>query len=149
MKPFCYIAFLCVLFASCEIAPKPIEYGSDHCDYCKMTIVDRQFSAQIVTQKGRSYKFDAIECMLNYDREFMEKNAALYLISDFKMPGELIDATKAGYLVSPKISSPMGENISGFRTLNAAKKVRNEFGGQIYTWDSIKKHINQKKNGKH
>ncbi|MCB0620489.1 MAG: hypothetical protein KDC41_17650, partial [Saprospiraceae bacterium] len=55
---------LCIfLFLACRPAPQPIEYGSDLCDYCKMTIVDRQHAAEAVTGKGRAYRFDAIECL--------------------------------------------------------------------------------------
>ncbi|MFD0975582.1 nitrous oxide reductase accessory protein NosL [Salinimicrobium gaetbulicola] len=141
MKAFSFILILSVLFISCEIAPKPIEYGSDNCEYCKMTIVDRQHASQIVTDKGRSYKFDAIECMIHYDREYLDQPAAMYLVSDFKMPGELIDATKASYLISPEISSPMGANLSGFNSEAAAEKTKEEYGGELYSWDSIKDHI--------
>lgn len=143
MKAYSVILILSVLFLSCDISPKPIEYGSDQCEYCKMTIVDRQHASQIVTQKGRSYKFDAIECMINYDREYLDQPAAMYLVSDFKMPGELIDATKAGYLISPEISSPMGANLSGFKSEDAAKKAKEEFGGKLYSWDSIKNYLNK------
>ena len=50
-----------VLLAACQPSPKPIEYGSDMCDYCKMTIVDQQHAAELVTTKGKAFKFDAIE----------------------------------------------------------------------------------------
>ena len=57
---------LLLLFAACSPQPRPIEYGTDLCDFCRMTIVDKQHAAELVTDKGRVYKFDAIECMVNY-----------------------------------------------------------------------------------
>lgn len=143
MKAFSFILILSLVLISCEIAPKPIEYGKDHCEYCKMTIVDRQYASQIVTQKGRSYKFDAIECMVNYDREFLDETAAMYLVSDFSKPGELIDATKASYLISPAISSPMGANLAGFTTKEASEEAKNEFGGELYSWNMVKDHLHK------
>ncbi len=53
------------LLSSCQPRPEPIHYGQDACDFCRMTIVDKQHAAQMVTEKGRVYKYDAIECMLN------------------------------------------------------------------------------------
>lgn len=136
-----YLILISVFLVSCEIAPKPIEYGSDNCEYCKMTIVDRQHASEIVTEKGRAYKFDAIECMINYDNEYLDQPVALYLVSDFKAPGKLIDATTATYLISPKISSPMNANLSAFNSKEAANQTKKEFGGEIYSWDSTKKQL--------
>ena len=59
-----------ILLLSCTIKPEKINFGSDMCHFCQMTIVDRQHAAQYVTSKGKQFKFDAIECMLN---EFSEK----------------------------------------------------------------------------
>lgn len=136
-----YLILICALLVSCEIAPKPIEYGSDNCQYCKMTIVDRQHASEIVTEKGRAYKFDAIECMINYDKEYLDQPVAMYLVSDFDDPGELIDATTATYLISPKISSPMNANLSAFNSREAANRAKTEFGGETYSWESTKKQL--------
>ncbi|MGB7784508.1 MAG: nitrous oxide reductase accessory protein NosL [Salinimicrobium sp.] len=127
-----------LLFIACEIGPKPINFGNDSCAYCSMTIVDRQHAAEIVTKKAKVRKFDAVECMLNYDREHSEIPVGLYLVSDFDAPGELIDATKATYLKSDEISSPMGANLSAFSNSEAAEKKRQEFGGEILEWEEVK-----------
>ena len=49
------MAVLMLLFFSCNVSPKPIEYGSDGCHYCKMTIVDKVHAAEMVTKKGKVY----------------------------------------------------------------------------------------------
>src|SRR5680860_1574966 len=99
-KQFVFL-FLPVLFLfACNISPQPINYGEDACHYCTMTIVDHQHAAQIVTNKGKAYKFDAIECMLNYLKENDDVKPELYLVVNFMDPGQLIDATKATYLIS-------------------------------------------------
>jgi len=132
---------LALLFFSCAIEPKPIAYGHDNCHYCNMTIVDRQHAAQLVTDKGRAYKFDAIECMVHQDQENNGQTAALYLINDFNNPGKLIDATTATYLISPQISSPMGANLSGFSSEGDAKEIMAEFSGSLYDWEAIQQKI--------
>ena len=63
-----------------------INYGVDACAYCKMNIVDPKFGAELITKKGRVYKFDAIECMVNYDRE-MQKPVHQYLVNVISQPG--------------------------------------------------------------
>lgn len=137
MKKIVFFILGLILFTACEVGPKPINYGSDSCDYCRMTIVDRQHSAEIVTEKAKARKFDAIECMINYDREHSETPVALYLAADFNSPGELIDATKATYLISDQISSPMGANLSAFSSREAAVEKKQEYGGRILDWKGL------------
>jgi len=142
-KQFVFL-FLPVLFLlACNISPQPINYGEDACHYCTMTIVDHQHAAQIVTDKGKAYKFDAIECMLNYLRENKNVNPELYLVTDFMNPSELIDATKATYLISKNIPSPMGAYLSTFQTKEAANKTKMKYEGKLYTWEEILDHFNK------
>lgn len=141
MRPFVLILFVSLMVSACDIKPQPINYGQDNCAYCNMTIVDKQHASQIVTDKGRAYKFDAIECMINYNKEHPDKEAALYLINDFKNPGELIDATKASYLVSPKIKSPMGANLSGFKSEEAGQQAKDDYTGELFDWENIQQEI--------
>lgn len=124
-------------FASCEIKPMPISYGSDACHYCKMTIVDRQHAAQLVTDKGKVFKFDAIECMINYSPQLNEQNIALKLCNHFTEPGELIPAEEAYYLISEGIPSPMGAFLTAFRTDVLANEALEEYGGEVFTWNEL------------
>ncbi len=103
-----------ILNTSCSIESEPIDYGKDACHYCKMTIVDRQHSAEIVTQKGKAFKYDAIECMMQETKNIDESEIALFLIADYSIPGELVNAAKSTYLISESVPSPMGANLSGF-----------------------------------
>ncbi|HLV93240.1 MAG TPA: nitrous oxide reductase accessory protein NosL [Aequorivita sp.] len=142
MKRLFLLSLFALLLVSCEISPQKIEYGSDACAYCDMTIVDRQHAAQLVSDKGKAFKYDAIECMVHsYQENMNDTEIALYLISDFKEPGQLIDATKATYLVSEKIQSPMGANLSGFKSKEEAERTKEEFSGKTFTWEEIQKHL--------
>ena len=141
MKNLIYILVLALSFGSCEIGPKPINYGEDGCEYCKMTIVDKQHAAELVTSKGKVHKFDAIECMINYRKDHKDIQYALYLVNDFSNPGELVDATMATFLISENISSPMGANLSAFYAEAAANEVQASHGGEIYDWHEIQPFI--------
>lgn len=135
------ILILPVLLFSCQPEPRPIEYGADACDYCRMTIVDRQHAAEVVTQKGRVYKFDAIECMSSYIQREGEDQFALLLVNDFLAPGELIDARTATYLISPAIPSPMGAFLTAFREVETARQMQSEKGGDLFDWTDLQRHL--------
>ncbi|HLV38226.1 nitrous oxide reductase accessory protein NosL [Xanthomarina sp.] len=142
MKQFIFLGIITFLLASCNVSPQPINYGSDACHFCDMTIVDRQHASQVVTAKGRAYKYDAIECMVHaLQDEFKDTEMAYYLVADFNKPGELIDATKATYLVSEQLQSPMGANLSAFLNEEAGKKAQEKFTGDIYSWKEIQDHL--------
>lgn len=140
MKPsILMLLVLLVGIVGCSIGPKPIDYGHVGCHYCSMTIVDKQHAAQIVTKKGKVYNFDAVECMMNQLKEFDESEVALFLANDFDQPGELTDATKATYLISENIPSPMGAFLSAFSEEQAAKNTLDANGGELLTWAALKK----------
>ncbi|MBT8264111.1 MAG: nitrous oxide reductase accessory protein NosL [Muriicola sp.] len=122
--------------------PKPIAYGKEGCHFCRMTIVDQQHAAQIVTKKGKVFSFDAIECMMKYTKEIDADEVQLFLCNDYIVPQELIDARKATFLISEKIPSPMGAFLTGFETREAAKEILSDNEGQLYTWKELVQHFN-------
>ncbi|MCJ7465864.1 MAG: nitrous oxide reductase accessory protein NosL [Maribacter sp.] len=122
---------------SCSIRPQPINYGLDACHYCSMTIVDQQHAAQIVTDKGKAFKFDASECMLNYLNEIDTNEVALFMVDDYNTPGELLDATKATFFISKDLPSPMGEFLSAFASKEAAQRAQAEHQGELFTWEEM------------
>jgi copper chaperone NosL len=132
------VVFLIVMASSCAIGPQPIAYGSDACHFCSMTIVDRQHAAEIVTDKGKVFKFDSTECMMNHLKDIDQKQVALFLVNDYDRPGELIDATEATYLISDRIPSPMGEFLTAFRTEQAAVEALMTYEGDLLTWEQLK-----------
>jgi copper chaperone NosL len=106
-----------------------------------MTIVDRQHAAQAVTNKGRVYKFDAIECLLNYvEDEGGEEQFAHLLVNDFQQPGVLIPAQESQYLISKAVPSPMGAYLSAFEHAEAADQMQAEKGGHVYHWKALQHH---------
>ena len=133
----CVILFIGLLLMGCSIGPEPIAYGSDGCHFCSMTIVDRQHAAQIVTKKGKVFKFDAAECMVNHLKDIDVASVKLFLVNDYQAPGELIDAKKATFLISKDIPSPMGEYLSAFHSRNNAENIEAENDGKLYAWDEL------------
>ena len=134
---FLVLICLAISFYSCELKPEPIHYGMDVCGYCSMTIVDRQRASQVVSDKGRVVKFDAIECMVNHLEEVDYQNVGMILCATYNEPGELMDATKATYLISPELPSPMGENLTAFGDKRLAMDVQKDVTGNLYTWQEL------------
>lgn len=130
-----------LILGGCKIDSEPINYGSDACHYCSMTIVDKQHAAEYVTDTGKAFKFDAIECMMNGIKDAKGTQIALFLVNGFENPGQLIDGTKATYLISKNITSPMGGNLSAFENREAAESVQSELQGEIFTWEELKKRL--------
>lgn len=138
MKSILVFIVISFLLASCTVEESPIVYGKDACSFCKMNIVDKQHAAQIVTQKGKPFKFDAIECMMRVIAEKEENSIALFLVADYFNPGKLVDAAKATYLISKNLPSPMGANLTGFKSKLKAEEVQKEKGGTLYSWNELK-----------
>lgn len=137
------ILLIALLVFSCNSSPQPIDYGNDGCHFCKMTIVDKVHAAEIVTKKGKVYKFDATECMVNFIETFDTSEIKHYLSNDYNDPEVLIDATKATFLISENIPSPMGAFLSAFKTAGEASHMQEEKGGTLYTWNELLDHINK------
>ena len=129
--------FSFITLVSCSKEKQPIAYGEDSCDFCKMTIVDQIHGAEIVTDKGKVYKFDALECLIDFKQEMVKETPEQFFTNHYLVPSELISAQTAIYLISENIPSPMGEFITAFPNREQAQKVQLEKGGAIYTWDEI------------
>ena len=78
-----------LLFSNCSTEAEKIQFGKDQCSFCKMNIVDAQHAAQFVTKKGKQYKYDAIECMLDVILKEGKDNLAILLVSDYNNPKEI------------------------------------------------------------
>lgn len=140
MKNLITTIFLLLLTISCTVKPQEINYGSDACQYCSMTIVDRQHAAELVTEKGKVYKFDAAECMIIYQSED-QTPMAHSLVTDYTKPEVLINAKTATFIISPNIPSPMRANLSAVATIEQAVELVELKGGDIYSWDELLIHL--------
>lgn len=120
---------LCWLVA-CSPEPEPIVFGEDHCHYCKMGIVDRKFGGELVTDKGKIYKFDAIECLVPFMRE-QNEDYAMVLVVAYESSGELYPVESLKFAESEDFKSPMGGNIAAF-TADGSPSVE-----KIMDWQEV------------
>jgi copper chaperone NosL len=124
---------------SCSSEPVPIQYGRDSCIRCRMIITDTRFGTEIVTKKGKVLYFDSIECLMRYyQSDRCDKTQTGHImITDASAPGALIPAEQSAYLISENYPSPMGDNLSGFATVQSRDQFLKEYGGQGYSWAEL------------
>jgi copper chaperone NosL len=134
---------LALLLSACSTEPDPLIYGKDQCHSCKMTLMDQKFGAELVTNKGKVYKFDDINCLFNfYNEGSVNKNDFRFkLVVDFSQPEKLIDAEKAVYLKSGEIKSPMASQFAAFETVQT--KLAAEWNATEYKWGELQNQFSQ------
>ena len=123
---------------ACNQGPVPLEYGSDACHFCKMTLVQTGFGAERITAKGKVYKFDSMECLLGSLKTESAAGDHFYAI-DFNHPGNLIPVENLTYLRSANLKSPMGAGLSAFASTDSARIYQARFGGDLVTFDDLRK----------
>lgn len=126
------------LLASCSgPEPEQIILNKDHCDYCRMSISDGRLATEMMTEKGRVYKFDDILCMASYTGEHKEVKAAAYWVGDYTEENELIPAGTAFYVVADEIRSPMGGNTAAFSDRAAAWEIAVKYNTEVLDWNVV------------
>jgi len=137
-KLFLFIVTITFVLSSCSVEPTPINYGSDACYFCKMNIVDQQHGAEIVTKKGKIFKYDAIECMMHDLNNKEENDIAFFMVNTYNQPGLLFDATQANFIKCEAIPSPMGAFLTAFTNQEEALKIKESKGGDVFGWNELK-----------
>ena len=135
------VLFLLFGLMACSVEPQKIKIGKDACSFCKMSIADKRFGAEILTKKGKVYLFDDVHCLL----EFIKTNTIqqsdikeTYFVG-FENPHELIEAPKVFLLKSNELHSPMGGNIAVFMDQNKRRDAAAKFNGEEITWEALLK----------
>jgi len=135
------ILYLAINVLSCNTAPEPLKVGTDNCYFCKMTISDDRFGAEIVTTKGKIYKFDDIHCILAYlkTNDLLEANIKSIYLTNFLDNHQLLNTKNLYLLKSESLHSPMNGNVAAFENLDSLKLTQQKFIGEQISWDEIKK----------
>lgn len=140
-KPAVVLVALAVLFimTGCSHKPEKIHFGKDNCAECKMTIIDPKFGGEIVTKKGKKYKFDDTHCIAAFlKRRGVGLNNikhVVFVVYDGK--DEFVDVDSAEFVVSSLLKAPMG-GAAAFRNITEAKKKSAELDGSRTTdWATL------------
>lgn len=133
-----------IIALSCQNNPEAIDYGRDDCAYCKMVISDRKFGGELITPKGKIYKFDSIECLAKYYRTSNLSDAQSLWTIDFSNPGMWVKADGAYYLSSKNIPSPMGMYLSSYAVRETAESMKAEMTGDLLNWQDVLSRVEKK-----
>lgn len=130
-----------LLLQSCHSGPEPIVTGRDNCYFCKMTITDVKYGAEVVTQKGKVYKFDDVHCTLAFLKAKMieEKEIKDIYLVDFASDHSLVKAGQSFLLQSEDIHGPMNGNVIAFKNEDSLKGTAMQLKGASITWDKLLK----------
>ncbi|MBE0571377.1 MAG: nitrous oxide reductase accessory protein NosL [Ignavibacteriaceae bacterium] len=126
-------------FYGCKAEPEPINYGQDECDFCRMQITDNRYGSELVTDKGKVFKFDEVGCMINYGlvKNLIGDANQKFLVTDFAAPESFIDATDGYYVHNEDFRSPMGLNVMAFDSEPSRQKFVAENNGHLLDWIDV------------
>ena len=126
-------------FSSCSVQPEPIKTGVDNCYFCKMTISDEKFGAELLTKKGKIYKFDDVHCILNYlkTKEVATENIKDIYLTDFCGSHQLVNINQSSLLKSEMLRSPMAGNIAAFDNKDSLLKIQQRYPGAMVNWSDL------------
>jgi copper chaperone NosL len=134
-------AMIVMLMGSCSAQPEPLKMGIDACDFCKMTLTDPKFGAELFTKKGRLSRFDDIHCLTKYmaTGNFATTDLESIWLVDYADNSQFIAVEKAILLKSENLRSPMGGNIGAFATKEKMDAVRKNYPGELLSWKDVSK----------
>ena len=148
MKYFITVFTMMIMFIGCGSEPEPIDYGTDECEFCRMLITDNKYGAELVTDKGKIYKFDSMECLVEFalaKNSLGDTNNKL-LVTDFYNPGQFTNCRESFYVKNDNYRSPMGLNVTAFSTNAMIEKFISENGGEQMTWVEVIELVKQRSN---
>jgi copper chaperone NosL len=133
------VLFISLGLSSCQSGPQPFEIGKDACHFCKMTIMSPEFGGELITKKGKVYKFDDLHCLLGFMKtgEVKQENIAKILTIDYTKQNNFLDAATASYVVSENLHSPMNSNTAAFASEQQAATTAAQFKGNIINWQTL------------
>lgn len=136
-------AAMAMAIAACDRAPldgpPALRPGRDLCAECGMSVMEDRCSAAMLVERddGRHHLlFDDIGCMLDHERNGGAGAIVSRFVHDYGRGG-WIDATRAGYLMSESIRTPMDSWLVAFSEPEAAAAARAAHGGTILAWPEL------------
>lgn len=119
--------------------PRPLAYGTEQCTHCHMTLADPRFSAELVTTTGRVIPFDDVGCLATFiaTRGIPDEQIHSLWVSEFLPPHTLLDASRAVFLRSDSVRTPMDYGIVALAPGPRADSVRMGQGGELLSWEEV------------
>ncbi|HRO83358.1 MAG TPA: nitrous oxide reductase accessory protein NosL [Niabella sp.] len=128
---------LAILLPSCSNSdPVPIKLNVDNCANCNMTVSDLRFGTELITDKGRSFVFDDLKCMVHYMKENNVQKATYY-VPDHNKPENFLKAENAFFVKGDSIRTPMNGHIATFAKKEEATEYASQNSAEIINWEEV------------
>jgi nitrous oxidase accessory protein len=120
-------------------APRAIGYGKELCAHCHMTVTDPRFAGELVTNKGRVYTFDDIECLASFITAGEVATGEIHSVwvNDFSRPELRLDATQARYWRKEELRTPMSSGLVALGVGREADSLAASSGARLGSWDNV------------
>ena len=136
----CGIAVL-ALFTNCQqraVEPVAIE-TNDMCSFCRMSISEKRYAAELIDDDGRVFKFDDIGCMANFIKQKRTSApTAAAFVMDFDS-SEWLKAENAVYVRSSELKTPMNNGIAAFKNQSSAEAAVAKYHGEMLGFAEVTK----------
>lgn len=135
------LTLLCVSACTHNDKPQPVDLGKDNCAKCGMTIEEPQFACEIITDKGKCFKFDDLSCLFHHihDKKLSDSIVAKIYVADYEHPDTLIDIKTAHLVLGEDIKSPMNGGVVAFKNKNHARTFATKTRSILLdSWERLK-----------
>ncbi len=136
-KSLLLVLSMSVILSACGKKEAKIEYGKVDCDFCKMKLMDNKFGVLMISDKGRNFHYDDINCFKRFQEENNISSKEIH-ISCTDKPGELVPIETAYFIHSDNIKTPMASGIAAYSSEEIANKTAKELQSNILKWVDIK-----------
>lgn len=119
--------------------PRALAYGVESCAHCHMTLADPRFGAELRSVTGRVIPFDDVGClgMFLVTNGIPPAQVRSAWVSEFVPPHRLLEASRAVFLRSESLHTPMDYGIVALEPGPRADSLRAALGGELLSWDQV------------
>ena len=117
--------------------PRPLVEGTDLCDHCHMTMVERRFGGELVSVTGKVTPFDDIGCLAMGVIEADSSRIHSLWVSDFLEPDSLISVDRMVFLRPDSVRTPMSYGIVAVRPGPKADSLETALGATRLVWADV------------
>jgi copper chaperone NosL len=136
---FAFAALVIFAMQSCASGPKPIKYGSDACDFCKMTIMQKKFASEWVTDKGKVFRFDDVHCLQSFRKT--DKSSGTAYINTFSEKNQFVKAADLFFVKSEALKTPMAGHVAAFLDKVSANEFAENNQGKSLSWMQVESEV--------
>ncbi|MEC5145209.1 hypothetical protein [Chitinophaga sp. 212800010-3] len=124
-----------LLLMSCQSGLTPVDFGHDACAHCRMTIIDKRYAAELITAKGKAFKFDDIICLLQYQAATGAQPGSRIFVAGYNTPEHsFMEVQHARFLHNESYKTPMNGNYAAFPDTSSLKEGQDQ---KLLKWDDL------------